>query len=701
MATLSPAWKPIIMEGECAPFGTPLFQPVIDEQRAPLVAGGPLKLHVFRVYSRQQLWYSIEARYWISGFVVQGDSLYVQDGPVISLWDLRSGGSVAAINLATGVKWPLEESTEASENAANLLEANAAVPQPPDWVYDLPDDLMELHKELMNARRIDEWAAMLEEADKMWTEVFDPTNPPRVNTNGIAKSLGKWFGSNNERPDQATIGRARRMIDTALVKAAEVVFSAPVVRRKQLHSEFGGSVFVLGQDGTLYGMDNALTDYTAAKFDAPARAGLAIAEIENAAGKFDCKLYYAAADGRVLAIDGSRNPPVSLPGWPARGPVKYDRLLPLRYAGGKLFGGGIFGADFFVMSLDPAEPPILSEGAAGPLKDYDVAPGDAMAIASAGEFSRQKCYAAGAKARDRWGKNVAPESSYSLFWPGTGGGGTGSTPLVSFEINGAGALPPAYRVYLANTVDSTNPELTSATYPPAAIGLDSGPIVKGQWTNIPALAQIRCKPMVEQGEMYCVVRSAAMWEQFKELMATANPRVPSAWERIEKAVWSAERDGKKFPAALADIRLPQLAGVEALVGLGIASLLPNVTSAARAGLAHIADLAQPIRVWLCYQLITEDPDTGAERRSPLYAQGGAGIKVTPASGPPRRYTTDGGGVVLLSTADAGLTVQADLSDPCWNRWGPHDTPLVKVTTETVKLGYGTTKVQVTVNLFDP
>ena len=115
-------------------------------------------------------------------------------------------------------------------------------------------------------------------------------------------------------PSAATISRARAMIDAALRKAEQVVFSAPVVRHEQLHSEFEGSVFVLGQDGTVYALDDALTNCVAAKFDAPARAQLAMAEIENETGSFDCRLYYVGTDGGVRALDGSQDPIDRLPG---------------------------------------------------------------------------------------------------------------------------------------------------------------------------------------------------------------------------------------------------------------------------------------------------------------------------------------------------------------------------------------------------
>ncbi|HEY4317320.1 MAG TPA: hypothetical protein VGN04_06945 [Herbaspirillum sp.] len=89
--TLIPKFEPLRFQQECAPPGTPLFDPMLVSERALLVAGGPLAVGVFRVHERPRAWYTVKAQVLIAGFCVSAGSLYVQDGPVLSGWDLTMG----------------------------------------------------------------------------------------------------------------------------------------------------------------------------------------------------------------------------------------------------------------------------------------------------------------------------------------------------------------------------------------------------------------------------------------------------------------------------------------------------------------------------------------------------------------------------------------------------------------------------------
>lgn len=99
------AGDPIKIPGECAPADGEYFRSSIVTERAVLIAGGPRQLCVFQIYDQSRLWYAIAAQAAISGYAVSASTLYAQDGPVLSAWDLTQGGCIAAINVAAGTRW--------------------------------------------------------------------------------------------------------------------------------------------------------------------------------------------------------------------------------------------------------------------------------------------------------------------------------------------------------------------------------------------------------------------------------------------------------------------------------------------------------------------------------------------------------------------------------------------------------------------
>lgn len=85
----------------------------VVEDRGVVVAGARTVVHVFQAFSRQRLWFSVTARASFAGYAVSAGVLYLQDGPVLSAWDLTtatvtpdthqaSGVCLAAVNLVTG-----------------------------------------------------------------------------------------------------------------------------------------------------------------------------------------------------------------------------------------------------------------------------------------------------------------------------------------------------------------------------------------------------------------------------------------------------------------------------------------------------------------------------------------------------------------------------------------------------------------------
>jgi len=73
---------------------------VIVEGLGVLVTGGPSKVVVFRIYQRPQLWFAVPAQEWIAGFAVHQGLLYVQDGPVLSAWNLVTKARELTVDLS-------------------------------------------------------------------------------------------------------------------------------------------------------------------------------------------------------------------------------------------------------------------------------------------------------------------------------------------------------------------------------------------------------------------------------------------------------------------------------------------------------------------------------------------------------------------------------------------------------------------------
>ena len=112
--TLPPAWPPIAAPGISVADQAAML-PIAVSDDGVLVAGSQKRLHVFRVGSNPRLWFSIAAHASLSGYALAGGVLYLQDGPVLSVWDVTTvmvspgqqeatGICLAAINLITGSK---------------------------------------------------------------------------------------------------------------------------------------------------------------------------------------------------------------------------------------------------------------------------------------------------------------------------------------------------------------------------------------------------------------------------------------------------------------------------------------------------------------------------------------------------------------------------------------------------------------------
>jgi hypothetical protein len=106
-----------------------LFDPAVVDERGVYVVGSPDAVAVFQVYSRARAWFTIVAKQKITGYAVSAGALYVQDGPVVSGWDLTYGGCFGGFNIQTKQKWTPPQSAEPLE---------LALAKPPDSLFHVP-----------------------------------------------------------------------------------------------------------------------------------------------------------------------------------------------------------------------------------------------------------------------------------------------------------------------------------------------------------------------------------------------------------------------------------------------------------------------------------------------------------------------------------------------------------------------------------
>lgn len=439
MPPLSPRWK-IDFAVPGATGDTPYFDPVVVEERGVLVAGGPLAISVFTVTDRARLWYTVKAHVSITGFSATASALYVQDGPVLSGWNLTEHRCFAAVNLVTEVRWELADDQDLQ------LE-------PPDDLFELPEEAAGLQTQLLSRTLL-----------------------------GAASYADGVH---------------------AVPEARHLVFSAPQVRKLQFDGA-GGRVFSVSMDGLAVAMTSELdVSFKLSHEVAPLRAELTLVELPQPGGKTLCYLYYVGRDGSIVALDASDELKRQPAHWGAKGTPVPERVLPLQYHGGLLFGGGILGADFFVLELDPSAAP--RNTAAGDWKRYSVSVEDQFVIVYGPSSSRLVSYAKGVGRADRWGERRFASPACSDLWTGTGHPGDLSEAKLAVEIDIAAPSAsgdPAFRILLANTVDCQPPR-----QPPIAAELFSTTLA-GLGGAMPHITKLLSIPIIRQQGLYFVARAS-------------------------------------------------------------------------------------------------------------------------------------------------------------------------------------------------
>jgi hypothetical protein len=415
----------------------------------------------------------------------------------------------------------------------------------------------------------------------------------------------------------------KRLSSAALAAGEQPIFSAPMVRESQIGSA-SGRIFSLSAEGeTVAVTDNLQVAGRFTHTKRPLRAELAMAELPQPSGNVLCYLYYVSDDGGIVALDGTTGLKPLTAQWPSSGTPVAEKVLPLRYREALLFGGGILGADFFAMTLDPAAPRRFTvPGPPDGWRSYEFSPADKLVLLSNGLVSRLISYDPAAKQRDRWRERRTARSKYSAFWRPTGADGESSSPKLIFEVDAVAAAERQnveFSVLVSNTIDSTDLQYTSA-YPPPAIELETGALA-GTTTAFPSVGQLRCRPVIVQQTLYCIVRPA-----------------------------------KTAPDASPDM----------LAAFAVAPLRTSVAAAADAALERLRNAAQPLRIKV------DRIWTFTVPRRPKYGPVPAvntalRMIVTPPGGArtERTMQTDGAGLVNFDTALAGaeVMVSPDMTDP--------------------------------------
>jgi hypothetical protein len=492
MPPLVPRWKiPFSTLG--APQGAQLFDPVIVEERGVMVAGGPLALSVFLIGDQHRLWFTVKPHTSITGFTVTPGALYVQDGVVLSAWHLTEYRCFAAVNLVTEERWAPESDDDEQK-------------VPPDSLYDLPAAVQQLQSALLSARHR-HWAA-----------------------------LGSGNGDE--------IASAARALASTLSETERLVYSAPAVRDYQIEGG-SGRIFSICLNGVIVALtEDLLVANKLNNENPPLRPELAMAELLQPGGNVLCYLYYVGKDGGIVAIDGTSGLERLPARWASKGTPVAGKVLPLRYVDGLLFGGGILGADFFVLELDPTLPPRLTVSAPeGGWKSYETSIPEKLVLLSNGKVSRLVAYDAGVKLRDRWGERRSSTDGYSIYWRGTGQEGPKPSPKLAVEADtlpSSGGQDVGFRVLLANTVDTEDPAFTT-TYRPTSLELYNNTLA-GKDAQLPHAGYLRCRPCIARHTLYCVVRATNSTTDTAPDMVVAYSIAPIATEVATAAEAQLERN---------------------------------------------------------------------------------------------------------------------------------------------------------------
>ncbi len=285
---LSPAWTPLKLNpisNGAAIDAVKWWQPKIDDSRGLVITGNWSCLYVIDVFDRQRIKFTIPAEVRITGWELGAGCLYIQDGAVLSRWELSTPKSnyiqnlMSARNLISGQTW------SKNNNGPIDDEQKAAL-------YNLPEEEMKLQSALLQAINKTNWFGFagnllitliggIKKLDQSPPN-FDPAKVAAYKS--MLATLIPMFDPSlraadfyPERGDLAFLAFLG-FSNMYLKEASDVwtaayekglCFSAPVVRTRQLETPVRTSVFALASNGELHGMDDSLQYIETVNYGAP------------------------------------------------------------------------------------------------------------------------------------------------------------------------------------------------------------------------------------------------------------------------------------------------------------------------------------------------------------------------------------------------------------------------------------------------
>jgi hypothetical protein len=557
---------PLSLPARALAYRGELWQPVLVSTLGLGITGGPTGLSILRLFSRQQVWYSITPQVWLSGFAVNGTTLYVQDGPVLCQWDLSEGTMDSAVNLVTQKTWASSQGTLTDSTRTAL--------------YALSTDLTAKQQALQKARNQAAWADLMEEADA--AEAALTAREQLDNVQSMARALRTMAGATDAtKADPALIQKLRDALTAAESDAAAVIFSAPRVRTYQLESLAGGSLFSLARDGTLHALDDALSHVGTSKLTAPVSSDLAMYEDASVTtGQVPCVLAYLTAAGALQVVNVAVSPPQVVSSWAgAGGLASADGLLPLTCTSGYFWGGGIpshgiFGIPVGAVSSGP------TVGLDGTWTDYEISSRESLALSSDGLNTRLRSFAAGTQQADRWGLLTASAEGWTSFWRDDDLTTASAARLVlQVEKDGTTQSPAGLnlRTYVANTVD--DPDGETIWWTPTVLA--ARVLRPGGFSG--TFARLRAPVTVYRDTLYALIGSATPQQQLVALTTVSNGS--SGWTRFQEANSAQYATGANGAWDLGACPLPTLATTDQLAVFSLAALKETAMPLATAELA--------------------------------------------------------------------------------------------------------------------
>jgi hypothetical protein len=485
---LSPVFRPVAAPGIGVADQATMLPMAADDDRGVVVAGCRTRLDVFQLFSRQRLWYTITAHASLSGYTLGAGVLYVQDGPVLSCWDLTTATLSPGQQTATGFRLA----------AINLVTKAAAS------------------------------GGATGVSDAAYAALFTAASTPGC--------------------------------------------SAPVVRTQQLGAAAGAMVFVLGTSGSVFAVDDALTQVTAISGAPPGPLALGLSEkvAANDPSQVTCTLAYVAQDTSLVLLDLSGALPEPAGTWPKDpspgGPPKVDGSPPPVVLGPQtpavapqfiddtVVACCAFGVSFAVCPLPPPTPSVFrwAVGATGSPAKYaqglEVSTTRQLVLLQ-GLASPLVSYAPEAMVVERWPDAGDESHRWVTFWePATD---LTTQPGLILAVDQVAApdtlplrvpLPPdvAFAVRVANTVDysaADNAELSQGLsgYPPPPATLIGGtlslaPFAAGR------VSAVLCQPLIVREWLFALIadETGAVWLGAWALATIAAKALPAAAAELQR-----------------------------------------------------------------------------------------------------------------------------------------------------------------------